>query len=184
MKGVFFSPDIQSSKHKDRRKGSLDVRSTTSRGSDGERERRQMMETLGVSCQLMKHSLLSVYINCWLDTHTNTLIRKWLGKTAAYLTCAWTTQLSQFAENQCDFFFSLLLPGSSQRRHSSMARIHSMTIEAPITKVGTFPSLSLSASIIWLALCFDVLDLMTELLDYKNCLDCHEHFSKSYQHWV
>uniref|UniRef100_A0A8D3BND2 Phosphodiesterase n=1 Tax=Scophthalmus maximus TaxID=52904 RepID=A0A8D3BND2_SCOMX len=46
-------------KHKDRRKGSLDVRSTTSRGSDG----------------------------------------------------------------------------SSQRRHSSMARIHSMTIEAPITKV-------------------------------------------------
>uniref|UniRef100_A0A8C9WZ52 Phosphodiesterase n=1 Tax=Sander lucioperca TaxID=283035 RepID=A0A8C9WZ52_SANLU len=57
--GIFFSPDIQSSKHKDRRKGSLDVRSTTSRGSDG----------------------------------------------------------------------------SSQRRHSSMARIHSMTIEAPITKV-------------------------------------------------
>uniref|UniRef100_A0A665VT90 Phosphodiesterase n=1 Tax=Echeneis naucrates TaxID=173247 RepID=A0A665VT90_ECHNA len=56
---VFFSPDIQSSKYKDRRKGSLDVRSTTSRGSDG----------------------------------------------------------------------------SSQRRHSSMARIHSMTIEAPITKV-------------------------------------------------
>uniref|UniRef100_A0AAY5KUX8 Phosphodiesterase n=1 Tax=Esox lucius TaxID=8010 RepID=A0AAY5KUX8_ESOLU len=54
-----FSLDIQSSKHKDRRKGSLDVRSTTSRGSDG----------------------------------------------------------------------------SSQRRHSSMARIHSMTIEAPITKV-------------------------------------------------
>ncbi|XP_018432210.1 PREDICTED: high affinity cAMP-specific and IBMX-insensitive 3',5'-cyclic phosphodiesterase 8A isoform X3 [Nanorana parkeri] len=51
--------DIQSSRHKDRRKGSLDVRSTTSRGSDG----------------------------------------------------------------------------SSQRRHSSMARIHSMTIEAPITKV-------------------------------------------------
>ncbi|KFV17783.1 High affinity cAMP-specific and IBMX-insensitive 3',5'-cyclic phosphodiesterase 8A, partial [Tauraco erythrolophus] len=47
------------SPHKDRRKGSLDVRSTTSRGSDG----------------------------------------------------------------------------SSQRRHSSMARIHSMTIEAPITKV-------------------------------------------------
>uniref|UniRef100_A0A7N6A6M4 Phosphodiesterase n=1 Tax=Anabas testudineus TaxID=64144 RepID=A0A7N6A6M4_ANATE len=56
----FYSPDIQSSKHKDRRKGSLDVRSTTSRGSDG----------------------------------------------------------------------------SSQRRHSSMARIHSMTIEAPITKDG------------------------------------------------
>ncbi|XP_051952614.1 high affinity cAMP-specific and IBMX-insensitive 3',5'-cyclic phosphodiesterase 8A-like [Xyrauchen texanus] len=52
--------DIQQcSKHKDRRKGSLDIRSTTSRGSDG----------------------------------------------------------------------------SSQRRHSSMARIHSMTIEAPITKV-------------------------------------------------
>uniref|UniRef100_A0A3Q2P083 Phosphodiesterase n=1 Tax=Fundulus heteroclitus TaxID=8078 RepID=A0A3Q2P083_FUNHE len=50
---------IQSSKHKDRRKGSLDVKSITSRGSDG----------------------------------------------------------------------------SSQRRHSSMARIHSMTIEAPITKV-------------------------------------------------
>uniref|UniRef100_A0A8C9WWY9 Phosphodiesterase n=1 Tax=Sander lucioperca TaxID=283035 RepID=A0A8C9WWY9_SANLU len=62
--GIFFSPDIQSSKHKDRRKGSLDVRSTTSRGSDG----------------------------------------------------------------------------SSQRRHSSMARIHSMTIEAPITKVGSSPS--------------------------------------------
>uniref|UniRef100_A0A674PDA7 Phosphodiesterase n=1 Tax=Takifugu rubripes TaxID=31033 RepID=A0A674PDA7_TAKRU len=55
---AFWSPDIHSSKHKDRRKGSLDVRST-SRGSDG----------------------------------------------------------------------------SSQRRHSSMARIHSMTIEAPITKV-------------------------------------------------
>ncbi|KFO99475.1 High affinity cAMP-specific and IBMX-insensitive 3',5'-cyclic phosphodiesterase 8A, partial [Calypte anna] len=53
------STDIQTSRHKDRRKGSLDVRSTTSRGSDG----------------------------------------------------------------------------SSQRRHSSMARIHSMTIEAPITKV-------------------------------------------------
>uniref|UniRef100_H3CVS7 Phosphodiesterase n=1 Tax=Tetraodon nigroviridis TaxID=99883 RepID=H3CVS7_TETNG len=54
--------DIHSSKHKDRRKGSLDVRST-SRGSDAS-----------------------------------------------------------------------VLPGSSQRRHSSMARIHSMTI-APITKV-------------------------------------------------
>uniref|UniRef100_A0A8C1WJB6 Phosphodiesterase n=1 Tax=Cyprinus carpio TaxID=7962 RepID=A0A8C1WJB6_CYPCA len=53
--------DIQQfCKHKDRRKGSLDVRSTTSRGSDA---------------------------------------------------------------------------GSSQRRYSSMARIHSMTIEAPITKV-------------------------------------------------
>ncbi|KFP23848.1 High affinity cAMP-specific and IBMX-insensitive 3',5'-cyclic phosphodiesterase 8A, partial [Colius striatus] len=51
--------NIQTCRHKDRRKGSLDVRSTTSRGSDG----------------------------------------------------------------------------SSQRRHSSMARIHSMTIEAPITKV-------------------------------------------------
>ncbi|XP_075431699.1 high affinity cAMP-specific and IBMX-insensitive 3',5'-cyclic phosphodiesterase 8A isoform X2 [Ascaphus truei] len=51
--------DLQTCRHKDRRKGSLDVRSTTSRGSDG----------------------------------------------------------------------------SSQRRHSSMARIHSMTIEAPITKV-------------------------------------------------
>uniref|UniRef100_A0A8C9SJ61 Phosphodiesterase n=1 Tax=Scleropages formosus TaxID=113540 RepID=A0A8C9SJ61_SCLFO len=51
----------QGGKHKDRRKGSLDVRSTTSRGSDGE--------------------------------------------------------------------------SGSQRRHSSMARIHSMTIEAPITKV-------------------------------------------------
>uniref|UniRef100_A0A8C6ZZ46 Phosphodiesterase n=1 Tax=Nothoprocta perdicaria TaxID=30464 RepID=A0A8C6ZZ46_NOTPE len=54
-----FSTDIQTCRHKDRRKGSLDVRSTTSRGSDG----------------------------------------------------------------------------SCQRRHSSMARIHSMTIEAPITKV-------------------------------------------------
>uniref|UniRef100_UPI001EAF19E6 high affinity cAMP-specific and IBMX-insensitive 3',5'-cyclic phosphodiesterase 8A-like n=1 Tax=Oncorhynchus gorbuscha TaxID=8017 RepID=UPI001EAF19E6 len=32
--------DIQSSKHKDRRKGSLDVRSTTSRGSDGSSQRR------------------------------------------------------------------------------------------------------------------------------------------------
>ncbi|KAM9064978.1 high affinity cAMP-specific and IBMX-insensitive 3',5'-cyclic phosphodiesterase 8A isoform X1 [Sarcophilus harrisii] len=51
--------DNQCCRYKDRRKGSLDVRSTTSRGSDG----------------------------------------------------------------------------SSQRRHSSMARIHSMTIEAPITKV-------------------------------------------------
>ncbi|KAJ8393093.1 hypothetical protein AAFF_G00067760 [Aldrovandia affinis] len=51
--------DVHSSKHKERRKGSLDVRSTTSRGSDG----------------------------------------------------------------------------GSQRRNSSMARIHSMTIEAPITKV-------------------------------------------------
>ncbi|KAI1904152.1 hypothetical protein AGOR_G00002740 [Albula goreensis] len=51
--------DIHPAKHKDRRKGSLDVRSTTSRGSDG----------------------------------------------------------------------------SAQRRNSSMARIHSMTIEAPITKV-------------------------------------------------
>uniref|UniRef100_A0A8C2UG47 Phosphodiesterase n=1 Tax=Coturnix japonica TaxID=93934 RepID=A0A8C2UG47_COTJA len=59
MHCIIFSTDIQSSRHKDRRKGSLDVRSTTSRGSDG----------------------------------------------------------------------------SSQRRHSSMARIHSMTIEAPITKV-------------------------------------------------
>ncbi|XP_064168929.1 high affinity cAMP-specific and IBMX-insensitive 3',5'-cyclic phosphodiesterase 8A-like isoform X5 [Anguilla rostrata] len=51
--------DVQLSRHRDRRKGSLDVRSTTSRGSEG----------------------------------------------------------------------------SSQRRNSSMARIHSMTIEAPITKV-------------------------------------------------
>lgn len=33
--GVFLSTDIQTSRHKDRRKGSLDVRSTTSRGSDG-----------------------------------------------------------------------------------------------------------------------------------------------------
>ncbi|KFV09098.1 High affinity cAMP-specific and IBMX-insensitive 3',5'-cyclic phosphodiesterase 8A, partial [Pterocles gutturalis] len=56
---AILASDMQSCRHKDRRKGSLDVRSTTSRGSDG----------------------------------------------------------------------------SSQRRHSSMARIHSMTIEAPITKV-------------------------------------------------
>uniref|UniRef100_A0A8C9WCQ4 Phosphodiesterase n=1 Tax=Scleropages formosus TaxID=113540 RepID=A0A8C9WCQ4_SCLFO len=35
-------------------------------------------------------------------------------------------------DNNKDF---CLLAGSSQRRHSSMARIHSMTIEAPITKV-------------------------------------------------
>ncbi|KAE8617927.1 hypothetical protein XENTR_v10009226 [Xenopus tropicalis] len=62
--------DIQTCRHKDRRKGSLDVRSTTSRGSDGPAE-----------------------------------------------------------------FSHGALPGSSQRRHSSMARIHSMTIEAPITKV-------------------------------------------------
>uniref|UniRef100_A0A8D3BWN4 Phosphodiesterase n=1 Tax=Scophthalmus maximus TaxID=52904 RepID=A0A8D3BWN4_SCOMX len=66
VRWVFSSifPDLIMSEksflHKDRRKGSLDVRSTTSRGSDG----------------------------------------------------------------------------SSQRRHSSMARIHSMTIEAPITKDG------------------------------------------------
>uniref|UniRef100_A0A672GCW7 Phosphodiesterase n=1 Tax=Salarias fasciatus TaxID=181472 RepID=A0A672GCW7_SALFA len=33
------------------------------------------------------------------------------------------------------FFFFSPESGSSQRRHSSMARIHSMTIEAPITKV-------------------------------------------------
>uniref|UniRef100_A0A9J8AMT8 Phosphodiesterase n=1 Tax=Cyprinus carpio carpio TaxID=630221 RepID=A0A9J8AMT8_CYPCA len=33
------------------------------------------------------------------------------------------------------FHMILCLAGSSQRRHSSMARIHSMTIEAPITKV-------------------------------------------------
>uniref|UniRef100_A0A8C4ICN4 Phosphodiesterase n=1 Tax=Dicentrarchus labrax TaxID=13489 RepID=A0A8C4ICN4_DICLA len=60
QQNVKITPVIgQGGKHKDRRKGSLDVRSTTSRGSDG----------------------------------------------------------------------------SSQRRHSSMARIHSMTIEAPITKV-------------------------------------------------
>uniref|UniRef100_A0A8C4ICM2 Phosphodiesterase n=1 Tax=Dicentrarchus labrax TaxID=13489 RepID=A0A8C4ICM2_DICLA len=61
QQNVKITPVIgQGGKHKDRRKGSLDVRSTTSRGSDG----------------------------------------------------------------------------SSQRRHSSMARIHSMTIEAPITKDG------------------------------------------------
>uniref|UniRef100_A0A665VSG2 Phosphodiesterase n=1 Tax=Echeneis naucrates TaxID=173247 RepID=A0A665VSG2_ECHNA len=60
QQNVKITPVIgQGGKYKDRRKGSLDVRSTTSRGSDG----------------------------------------------------------------------------SSQRRHSSMARIHSMTIEAPITKV-------------------------------------------------
>lgn len=35
LDGVIFSTDIQTSRHKDRRKGSLDVRSTTSRGSDG-----------------------------------------------------------------------------------------------------------------------------------------------------
>uniref|UniRef100_A0A8C3QD81 Phosphodiesterase n=1 Tax=Geospiza parvula TaxID=87175 RepID=A0A8C3QD81_GEOPR len=56
---IIFFTDTQSCRHKDMRKGSLDVRSTTSRGSDG----------------------------------------------------------------------------SSQRRRSSMARVHSMTIEAPITKV-------------------------------------------------
>uniref|UniRef100_A0A8U8ARQ3 Phosphodiesterase n=1 Tax=Geospiza parvula TaxID=87175 RepID=A0A8U8ARQ3_GEOPR len=56
---IIFFTDTQSCRHKDMRKGSLDVRSTTSRGSDG----------------------------------------------------------------------------ISQRRRSSMARVHSMTIEAPITKV-------------------------------------------------
>uniref|UniRef100_A0A8C3VJ60 Phosphodiesterase n=1 Tax=Catharus ustulatus TaxID=91951 RepID=A0A8C3VJ60_CATUS len=56
---IIFFTDTQTCRHKDMRKGSLDVRSTTSRGSDG----------------------------------------------------------------------------SSQRRRSSMARVHSMTIEAPITKV-------------------------------------------------
>lgn len=38
--------DIQSSKHKDRRKGSLDVRSTTSRGSDGEDKGEYMMQSV------------------------------------------------------------------------------------------------------------------------------------------
>ena len=66
--GVFFSPDIQSSKHKDRRKGSLDVRSTTSRGSDGESEGRQMTENSG---------RLSVCIKCWLDTRTHSLGSVW-----------------------------------------------------------------------------------------------------------
>uniref|UniRef100_A0A672NX79 Phosphodiesterase n=1 Tax=Sinocyclocheilus grahami TaxID=75366 RepID=A0A672NX79_SINGR len=37
--------------------------------------------------------------------------------------------------NEGCFQIFLCLAGSSQRRHSSMARIHSMTIEAPITKV-------------------------------------------------
>ncbi|XP_013855472.1 high affinity cAMP-specific and IBMX-insensitive 3',5'-cyclic phosphodiesterase 8A, partial [Austrofundulus limnaeus] len=77
--------DIQSSKHKDRRKGSLDVRSTTSRGSDG----------------------------------------------------------------------------SSQRRHSSMARIHSMTIEAPITKVINIINAAQESSPVTVA---EALDRVLEIL--------------------
>lgn len=42
--------------------------------------------------------------------------------------------------NKRVILLSFTPPGSSQRRHSSMARIHSMTIEAPITKVGSRPS--------------------------------------------
>ncbi|PWA19040.1 hypothetical protein CCH79_00004926, partial [Gambusia affinis] len=88
--------DILSCKHKDRRKGSLDVKSITSRGSDGESEGRWMMETL-----------------CFLS---------------AYKTCPAVCVCVAHVP-------SSILTGSSQRRHSSMARIHSMTIEAPITKV-------------------------------------------------
>ncbi|KAM7151893.1 high affinity cAMP-specific and IBMX-insensitive 3',5'-cyclic phosphodiesterase 8A isoform 2-T2 [Macrochelys suwanniensis] len=77
--------EIQTCRHKDRRKGSLDVRSTTSRGSDG----------------------------------------------------------------------------SSQRRHSSMARIHSMTIEAPITKVINIINAAQESSPIPVA---EALDRVLEIL--------------------
>lgn len=114
--GAFWSPDIHSSKHKDRRKGSLDVRST-SRGSDGEGEGRQML-------LLVYKTLSSVFV----------LIGHWL-ENQIHLCCCSNLRL---------FFLCVAsaLPGSSQRRHSSMARIHSMTIEAPITKVGLPDSLS------------------------------------------
>lgn len=58
--GSFWSPDIHSSKHKDRRKGSLDVRST-SRGSDGEGAWKQML--------LLVYKTLCVFvlIGHWLE---------------------------------------------------------------------------------------------------------------------
>ncbi|ROL42182.1 High affinity cAMP-specific and IBMX-insensitive 3',5'-cyclic phosphodiesterase 8A [Anabarilius grahami] len=87
---VLLCSCMQSSKHKDRRKGSLDVRSTTSRGSDGE---------------------------------TKTLL------TPEPQTPPLTQSPSLSGGN------ARHIRRSSQRRHSSMARIHSMTIEAPITKI-------------------------------------------------
>uniref|UniRef100_A0A672GD79 Phosphodiesterase n=1 Tax=Salarias fasciatus TaxID=181472 RepID=A0A672GD79_SALFA len=49
--------------------------------------------------------------------------------------CEINFQTSDTQDAFLSFFFFSPESGSSQRRHSSMARIHSMTIEAPITKV-------------------------------------------------
>lgn len=68
----------------------------------------------------------------WTHTHTHSLGSAWKN---CSLIC-----LLNYVIQRCFFFVFFILTGSSQRRHSSMARIHSMTIEAPITKVGSsFP---------------------------------------------
>lgn len=65
----------------------------------------------------------------WTHTHTHSLGSAWKN---CSLIC-----LLNYVIQRCFFFVFFILTGSSQRRHSSMARIHSMTIEAPITKVGS-----------------------------------------------
>uniref|UniRef100_A0A672GX02 Phosphodiesterase n=1 Tax=Salarias fasciatus TaxID=181472 RepID=A0A672GX02_SALFA len=64
---------------------------------------------------------------------------KCLGETAVCVcldsSCEINFQTSDTQDAFLSFFFFSPESGSSQRRHSSMARIHSMTIEAPITKV-------------------------------------------------
>lgn len=75
-----------------------------------------------------------------------------------------------------------MLPGSSQRRHSSMARIHSMTIEAPITKVGFISFLFIPPSLhhmISTLFCSSVSYDWT--LGLLNCHHRHQHFLHSYQ---
>lgn len=59
----------------------------------------------------------------------------------------WTLLSCRVAELGTDS--ALSHAGSSQRRHSSMARIHSMTIEAPITKVMSNCCWSLSDVLYW-----------------------------------
>ncbi|XP_048337777.1 high affinity cAMP-specific and IBMX-insensitive 3',5'-cyclic phosphodiesterase 8A isoform X2 [Sphaerodactylus townsendi] len=57
------------------------------------------------------------------------------GKIRHYVSLSSACNDNNKAERICERVQAESQTGSSQRRHSSMARIHSMTIEAPITKV-------------------------------------------------
>lgn len=88
----------------------------------------------------------------------------------------------------CLFCF-VFCTGSSQRRHSSMARIHSMTIEAPITKVMHHNWCSWCQTIIpfweytWICFWNTVAETLSTASGLSRSARCNDCRSLPLHHW-